>query len=316
MKKILVTTDLSEASFVAFHRAKLQADAIGKDRCEIVLVTVLEHLLAATTYVEFGLTKLEEPVIQKWSKSALDALREVSKEHFEGYYVKETVIVGSKHPAEELSDLGEKIMAEMIVLASHGRTGLGKLMLGSVTEKVVRLSSRPVLVVFSDSRARRIEATEAHNERRHVLALTDLTDESYSVFPHAAHQLTVDAEKGEQLTLLYVCEDLTRATFGLSLGEDVHDIQKEMELRAQNELDGLRDRYFPGKLVNSVVVRGSKPVYEVVSQYARTHFVDIIVATTHGHSGITRTILGGLTSRLIRTSPCPLLIVRPEKQAG
>ena len=55
------------------------------------------------------------------------------------------VVIGN--PGNEIIDFSEKMSAEMIVLPSHGRTGLSRLLIGSVAERVVRLSHCPVLVL-------------------------------------------------------------------------------------------------------------------------------------------------------------------------
>jgi nucleotide-binding universal stress UspA family protein len=306
VKRIIVTTDFSKESFVAFEHAKQQADAIGKDNCEINIVTVLENLSPTTTYLEFGLARIiDDPVRKEWVRKALASLRELSKKHFSSYLTNETVLAAKASAAEELCELADTKRAEMIIISSHGRSGVKRLLLGSVTERVLRLAACPVLVVFADDRG-----NEISHDKRHVLVLTDLSEDSYAVLPYVNQQLKVDSEEGAELTLLYVSGDITRASFGLTLGENASEIQEEMEKQAGQELDKLSEQHFKEQIVSKVVHRGEKATYDEIAEYAKKHFVDLIIIATHGYSGIRRAFLGGVSEKLVRISPCPVLVVR------
>jgi nucleotide-binding universal stress UspA family protein len=306
MKSIVVTTDLSEQSTAAFDSAKEQADIIGRDNCVITILTALEEISASTTYVEFGLAPIvDEPFRKEWIRNAKIAIRKIIDEHFQGYQVNEMVTHSTKSIGEEISSIAKELSAEMIVISSHGRSGIGRFLLGSVAEKVVQHALCSVLVVFSNPKD-----AATSGARRNILLLTDLSEESFSAFPVCKKQLEPLENREAQLTLLYVSQDLTRATFGLTLGEESSQIRNDIQEKAEKELNDIRDTELKEPLANTVVLLASRPIYEEIAQYAKTHHVDLIVVATHGNSKAKQFLLGGVTEKLIRISPCPILVAR------
>jgi nucleotide-binding universal stress UspA family protein len=89
------------------------------------------------------LTKFVDAHVARWRK----------ENPGEGDDVKVTLHVESGNPAEVIVDYAAKVNADMIVMATHGRTGLRHLVLGSCAEKVVRAAGCPVLVVRAKTHA-------------------------------------------------------------------------------------------------------------------------------------------------------------------
>ncbi|MFN8389489.1 MAG: universal stress protein [Bdellovibrionota bacterium] len=150
MKHILVPTDFSNASKTAFAFARKQAELLGKETVKVTLFAVLEDLIPASVQFEFGLTFID-------SKGLLDEAEKQAEKRIEGYrleYFKdlnvETRIVRAMHPVHaEIKDFIKKNVVDLVIMATHGRTGIRHLVLGSVTERVVREATCPVLVVPS-----------------------------------------------------------------------------------------------------------------------------------------------------------------------
>lgn len=134
-KKVLVPVDFSEESFAAIGTA-LQ---LVNDPSHIVVVHVLQEVSAL------------EPTEAWHSIDTPTRIRHVAKSLRErldntGYdRVILEVLVGD--PGHEIADLAVRTHADLIVLPSHGRTGLRRLLIGSVAERVVRLAHCPVLVL-------------------------------------------------------------------------------------------------------------------------------------------------------------------------
>jgi nucleotide-binding universal stress UspA family protein len=116
------------------------------------------------------------------------------------------------------------------------------------------------------------------------------------------------------LTLLHISEDMTRATFGLWLGEDKESIRQDMEGQSWNVLNEMRDRYFPNDLVDTVVVRGEESPYFEIIAYAKSHHADLIVIASHGENYPTGTTLGSIAQRVIRSARCPVLVVPVDSE--
>ncbi len=148
MNKILITTDFSEASRSAFQAAIEQAQFRKLSGVEIDLVCVLEDLAPASVQFEFGFTTFDtKSLLDEAEKHAKARLDKYAAEYFSEFTINKTVIRGTKPTAVELAEFAANRGTNLIVVASHGRTGLKRLALGSVTESLLREVSCPVLVV-------------------------------------------------------------------------------------------------------------------------------------------------------------------------
>lgn len=133
-KTVVVPVDVSDESFAAV----VEARKLVSDPSDLHLIHVLPPLSPTDPAVVWDV-RTEGTAIQR----AEQAIRERLERCHAG--VKVTVAVGN--PGAEIAAFAEKIGAELIVLPSHGRTGLRHLLIGSVAERVVRLAHCPVLVL-------------------------------------------------------------------------------------------------------------------------------------------------------------------------
>ena len=133
---IMVPLDTSDLSASALASATELAAALDK---EVLLVTVVSPGLRAALQ-DFADAEGEDPVdiIESKLRGAARSLK--------GLRVKTDVLRGDD-PASALLERSERGDVEMIILASHGRTGVQRWMMGSVAERVVRGSTVPVMVV-------------------------------------------------------------------------------------------------------------------------------------------------------------------------
>jgi len=134
-RSIVVPVDFSDDSFGAVDTALELID----DPSGLHLVHVLPEPHAGDPGVEWQMIDNENR-----RRHALEALRSRLSD---AKYEKVEVEVEFGNPGYRIAEYAEKIGAELIVIPSHGRTGLKRMMLGSVTERVIRLSHCPVLVL-------------------------------------------------------------------------------------------------------------------------------------------------------------------------
>ena len=145
MKTILVTTDLSDESKVAFAQAAELAKAMG---ARILLVAVVEDLAQSAI-----LSGLDFPIIPdaETQKSLVEKIKSelttFKNTFFQAFQCDTQVIQAHGAVHSEIVSLAKEKDVAMIVLSSHGRTGLTRLLIGSVAEKVVREAGCPVLTV-------------------------------------------------------------------------------------------------------------------------------------------------------------------------
>jgi nucleotide-binding universal stress UspA family protein len=152
MKHILVTTDLSEASESAFDYAKEQFELAGKEKCKITILKVIASVPPASINFEYGLALPDKKgMLEKVYKHALEQIQEIAEKHFAGLPVETAVVKPKKAIYQEIIDFAETNNVSLIVMSTHGRTGVKHFLLGSVAERVVRRSPCPVMIVPAKS---------------------------------------------------------------------------------------------------------------------------------------------------------------------
>lgn len=145
IKKILVTTDLSEEAVKAYPHARVIAKSFG---AQIIVLTCID------TSIQLGIGgSLEMPVMyvpetiaaikEKTVKELRDHLKANFPEESPEFLVREAAM-----PVHHIiTDVIKESGADLVVIASHGRSGLRRTLMGSVAEQVLRASEKPVLVV-------------------------------------------------------------------------------------------------------------------------------------------------------------------------
>ncbi len=152
MKHILVTTDFSEAADSAFEYAKEQLKLAGKEKNKITLLKVIDVVPPASIKFEYGLAIADKKgMLGKVYKHASEQMREIAKKHFAGLPVDTVVIKPKKAVYQEIIKFAETNNVSLIVMSTHGRTGVKHFLLGSVAERVVRRSPCPVMIVPAKS---------------------------------------------------------------------------------------------------------------------------------------------------------------------
>lgn len=145
-RRILVPVDFSECSMVGLNYAKRLAKQFG---AKIILLhsLALQYFIASDEYARYDLPLL----LQQTDRAARQQMRDlVQKTDWEGIAVESSVQMG--HPGQHICAQTETNGADLVVISTHGRTGLRHVLAGSVAEYVVRHASRPVLVVPSHER--------------------------------------------------------------------------------------------------------------------------------------------------------------------
>ena len=139
LKKILCPVDHSECSYLAL---KYAISLALKDEAKLYLMHVIDTRLYDTEIYKFSPYKLDEIDMNKIHEDLIKSLPEGTMDVLE---VETIVIKGI--PFHEIINAATEIGADLIVIGTHGRTGLSHVVMGSVAEKVVRKAPCPVLTV-------------------------------------------------------------------------------------------------------------------------------------------------------------------------
>ncbi|UTF55811.1 universal stress protein [Natronosalvus rutilus] len=188
---------------------------------------------------------------------------------------------------------------DLIVMGTHGRTGVERHLLGSVTEKVVRLSDVPVLTVKAEGDG---EITYPYTD---ILVPTDGSEGAEAAIDPAVDiACTYDA----RLHALSVIDSMV-------LGVDVRSVAivETLEESAQSAVETIEEQATQASvsMVETKIEHGSP--YRGIRSYVEEHDIDLVVMGTHGRSRIERYLLGSIAEKTVRTSPVPVMTVRqPE----
>ncbi len=149
-RSILVPTDFSKASELALHAA---AQLARQNGARVTLVHVHDPSWAAWRPIAYPTEVQPEapPSEPELEQRIHEKLRELCERVFEGVPCK-TAVVLCANAAQGITDYAEKEDVDLIVISTHGRSGLAGLLIGSVAERVVRHAPCPVLTLRSKAK--------------------------------------------------------------------------------------------------------------------------------------------------------------------
>jgi nucleotide-binding universal stress UspA family protein len=191
-------------------------------------------------------------------------------------------------PARRILELATDEKCSLIVMGTHGRQGLQRLVLGSTTEAVLRESTIPVLTVHAGMKY----ADASHRCFESIVVGIDESEASDAAIA-AVLELPVD----ERQRVLF-CS-----------AADLSNDAREHAQRVLGKAIGLaRAR---GIAVSGLVISGTP--HEALLIVAQQQGADIIVLGSHGRRGFQRLLLGSVAERIVRTAPLPVLVVRLQE---
>lgn len=220
------------------------------------------------------------------------------------------VIEGS--PAEGILRYAENNDIDLILMATHGHSGITHWTLGSVADKVVSASKKPVWLLPS---ATPREILYTHWPMAPLLVPLDGSKLAEQALFHAQTIATQRGPNFVEIVLLQVCEppvllaDYPEAVMPDNWDEHVKE-QTEIAMRgAKKYLNGIETQLKnKGLQVRSEVFTG-KPADEIIG-YADKNPLSVIVMSTHGRSGLSRWAYGSVAHKIIYGAAKPILMVR------
>jgi nucleotide-binding universal stress UspA family protein len=291
IKFILCPVDFSEFSVTAYHHALSLADHYQAQLVAQHIVELWRHPSAsfaasAGLYAEFR---------QALQESGMKQLQEFVKNHTHNEIQPELIVHEGIAPDSILS-FAQAHKTDVIVMGTHGRRGYDRLMLGSVTDRVMRTAPCPVLAVSKpphDSVAAGKERGDVHHLSR-ILFCADFSENSERALNYA---ISATAEYDAELTLLHVLEGVPSPAK-----------TEEAIAAATERLDKLIP---PGGRKNvkiKTAVRIGKPYWQIV-QLALEAQIDLVTMGVRGRGALDLAVFGSTTYRVIQLGSCPVLAV-------
>ena len=281
IRHILFPSDLSPAADRSFDHARMLAEAFG---APVTLYHVVE--IAAGH---------EQEVPRQPERERLRRTERAAREHLDHQAVAlstlgRVVVERTSSPAEAVVAWIEATGPDLTVMATHGRAGIGHLVLGSVTDRVVRGASCPVLCV-------REPAHGTSLAYRRLLVPTDLSRGSRRAFPIAA---LLARRFGASVLALHVAPRPAPASLS-----GIPDLV-EHRLPSEQTLRQFVQPAFAGVDLECRVELGG--AWSLIVETARVERTDLIVMSTHGHDSLPDRLLGSHTEAVIKRAPCPVLV--------
>lgn len=183
----------------------------------------------------------------------------------------------------------------LVVMGTHGRTGLDRVLMGSVTEKVIRHAPCPVLAVPTRGQV---------SAFRHVLCPVDFSESSRQAVALAAELAT---SGGAGITLLHVLE-LPVAYSGEIRDEGFVDILDKRAARLLEEW--ARDLKIKVSVPLATRSRIGSAGAQILAALDEDKTFDLVVMGSHGRSGLPRALLGSVAEKVVRHAGRPVLIAR------
>lgn len=313
-KRILVPTDFSKGSSHALDYAVSFAKQF---QSHLVLIHVVEAF--PIDYL-LGLKWSEEA--NQWLMKQLrerlgDVARRLTGARL-GRGSVETMVTFGK-PFQQIAKAAQARSVDLIILATHGYTGLKHIQLGSTAERVVRYAPCPVLVVRAKAsssagvRSASVTKTKVKVERlnlRRILIPVDFSPRATEALRYA---VPIARRFHARIILLHVVHTNYFVTSDEYLAFDYPALISEMQGTAKKELAMLADSVSKWCGVTTAMETGH-PGNLIVETSSKQN-IDLIIMSTHGRTGIKRALLGSTAEFVVRHAHCTVLAVRDRKRS-
>jgi nucleotide-binding universal stress UspA family protein len=202
-------------------------------------------------------------------------------------------------PAARILERATSLPADLIVMGTHGRGGFEHLVLGSVTEKVVRQARCPVLTVPPP-------AARSTLPFKRVLCPVDFSEASIVALACA---FSIAQESDARLTLLHVFDWPSNDELSLEGAFDVPAFRRKREEEARHRLVALIPEGARNWCSPDPTLRFGKPYREILA-VAETERADLVVMGVHGRNALDVMLFGSNTNQVVRRASCPVLTLR------
>lgn len=209
-------------------------------------------------------------------------------------------------PSERIVAAAGIHKADLVVVGSHGHSGLEQVLLGSTAERVVKGAPCPVLTIRTHHlRGKNPSSGESTDAIRmhHILLATDLSEWS---LPAVDYALQTARTFNASVAILHVMEWRSLGVdFTVSAFADWEKLRESVERRLLDTAERLKSQ---GVTAQCLVKAGSPA--DVILEVAREQACDMIVMGTHGRHEVSHLLMGSIAEAVLRRADCPVLTVK------
>ncbi|GLV59690.1 universal stress protein UspA [Dictyobacter sp. S3.2.2.5] len=332
-QKILVPLDGSERAKTALPVAARIARSTG---ASLLLIRIVYPTIEYTRYPRVLATpmELDNQIAEEEVELARSNLRQIAmSDALVGIEVAIQTTIATDM-AGTILEIGKNAQADLIILCSHGYTGLKRWALGSVAYKLTRTSTIPLLVLHeSDDRCSRIYTTRPQSLDI-MVALDGSTLSEASLEPAIQLGVALSVPEPTTLHLVEVLPFPARHGHMTPAHQAIEEAQKRIITETQCYLEEIKKKLMESSLAyHNLRITTSVLIHEDIAHtlvevakdptVQAAHMpeaaqIDLLALTTHGRSGLEHWALGSISERVLDTARQPVLIVHAaaEKQSA
>lgn len=293
-ERILCPTDFSKFSFrAADYAVSLARHYDGEVHFLHVIPASLMH---PDQYPYMAQPVRVDPELRQRALDRLDAFVALSRA--EGVRTRFSVSEGA--PMTAILGTAESDRSSLVCLGTHGREGFERLVLGSVTEKVLRRAKCPVLTVSEPGEEQTAKPTEFKN----ILCAVDFATPSLKAVEYS---LSLAQEAGGRITLFNAVEWFSEEP-GWETTVGIPDYREQMEEQVRKRLEEIVPREVLDWCEVEVIVRSGKAYREILA-LAEEKETDVVVMGVRGRNPLDIMLFGSTTEHVVRQSRCPVLTI-------
>lgn len=285
IQKILCPVDF----FPASNSAAEYAIGLAKNySARLILLHVVSPVVPSAYEVSINVGELMEDM----SRRATVQLKKLAR-RAEAQQVPVEVVVRTGEIDREIQSMVEGSKADFIVMGTHGRRGLEKFFIGSVTERMLRQVHVPLLTIGST------KGRVAPPNIRQILLTTDFSEGTVDAVSYA---FSIAQECQAEVTLMHVLNDVDANISGRYRDQLIRSIRTELENLIP---EGARDWCEVTTRVES-----GRPA-ECILPVLKNEKIDLLVMNIHGKTLLDRVMIGKTAESIVRASVTPVLVVPP-----
>jgi nucleotide-binding universal stress UspA family protein len=306
---LLVPLDGSELAEVVFPYAEVLAGRLGM---EVILLHISRPVLSNFTAMN-----------KAYIKNAADTVRQGATDMQaragptaagKAVQVRGELVVGD--PPDEILRYADEKSIDLILVASHGKSGVKRWAMGSVADKVLRASRIPVWLVHAG-----IPDQTPYDKwpKRTLIVPLDGSELAESVIPHVEALTKQDSPERLDVVLLRVCEPPAVPTYyspelsemPLNWGQYAQQETARCKQVSTEYLAKIEKRFRDNHITARSEVLVGKATDEVIN-YANKNPFAVIVMATHGRSGFGRLVYGSVAVSVLVGVDNPVVLIKPQ----
>lgn len=286
---ILIPTDGSEGALTGAKWGTALASRIGADVYVLSVVAARSDLDEVADAAEPIYASLETDA-EEAAETVADMVRSADAD------LDVTTTIKRGTPFQSIREYAKRREIDVIAMGTKGRTGLDRVLLGSVTENVLRTARTPVLAVPPNA---------------DVSEIDDIAFDEFLLPTDGSDGATIAADWG--IALASRLESMVHTVYSvdtsrLSRAQEPDELLSALEHSGEDAIDTVRERASDaGVSVSGKVATGSPT--DVILTAASRHEIDLIVMGTHGRTGIGQWFLGSVTENVVRQADVPVFCV-------